>query len=174
MITTLKTCFKCGEEKPYSEFYKHSKMADGHLGKCKTCTKQDVAEHRAAHIEKVKEYDRNRPNSVERTLKACIKTKCRRQIDPLFKERINEQKRKSREASPLKTKARHTLSNAIRDGKVLRPSSCSSCNKSCTPHGHHWSYEEPYWLDVVWLCTKCHGEEHKRLNREMQTTLEEN
>jgi len=28
--------------------------------------------------------------------------------------------------------------------------------------GHHWSYYPDHWLDVIWLCAKCHREEHRR------------
>ena len=37
----MKVCFRCGVEQPLKEFYKHKGMADGHLGKCKTCAKSD-------------------------------------------------------------------------------------------------------------------------------------
>lgn len=40
----MKRCFKCFEEKKVDEFYKHKMMGDGHLGKCKECTKKDVKE----------------------------------------------------------------------------------------------------------------------------------
>ena len=37
----MKVCFRCSIEKPLTEYYKHKKMADGHLGKCKDCTRKD-------------------------------------------------------------------------------------------------------------------------------------
>lgn len=87
-----KVCFKCNQKKPLSEFYKHPKMGDGHLGKCKDCTKNDVKERyftlaedeafyekeRARGREKYKrlEYkDKYKSNPVSKTLHKKLKTR---------------------------------------------------------------------------------------------------
>ena len=59
----LKVCMSCGKEKPIDEFYSHSQMKDGHLNKCKECTKRDV-----------KTYRETNPNAQLTTrIKACEK-----------------------------------------------------------------------------------------------------
>jgi len=55
-----KSCFKCKQVKCLSEFYKHSEMKDGHLNKCKQCTKNDANTHRANNLEAIRAYDRKR------------------------------------------------------------------------------------------------------------------
>ena len=41
-----KTCFKCNKTLPLSCFYRHAYMGDGHLGKCKDCTRTDAEDNR--------------------------------------------------------------------------------------------------------------------------------
>ena len=140
MTTSVKTCFKCDVEKPLSEFYKHSRMADGHLNKCKACTKHDQHQHRRdpRFREKVLEYDRKRGSRQGTSY-------------------LHEYRRRE----PEKVKAHNAVSNAIRDGKLVRPENCSHCHKVCKPHGHHPDYSKP--LDVVWLCAECHTALHALL-----------
>jgi len=59
---TKKPCFKCGEVLPLSMFYKHPKMKDGHVNKCKDCNKADVRLNRKEKIEYYRLYDRDRGN----------------------------------------------------------------------------------------------------------------
>lgn len=161
----MKKCFKCGAEKPLSEFYKHPKMADGHVNKCKECNKRDVRENRANKLDYYKEYDRNRPNHEDRVRKASERVRELYHSDENFKQNVLAHGKKWLEQNQHKRKAHYAVGNALRDGKLFKPDICEHCGTSERKiQGHHWSYEPEHWLDVIWLCTACHGEEHRRLN----------
>ena len=51
------------------------------------------------------------------------------------------------------------VSKCVELGYIVRPNICECCGKeSENIHGHHDDYNEP--LEVQWLCSKCHREEH--------------
>lgn len=158
-----KACFKCGEIKPLTDYYKHKTMGDGHLNKCKECTKKDSSKHRDENIEKVKEYDRNRPNKKERCVKQAEYAKTPKGKEVALKATRNYRKDK------IKKQAHYDLSNAIKYERIEKPSNCSKCGIECNPHGHHDDYNRA--LDVRWLCTRCHTDFHNTV-REKQRELE--
>ncbi len=137
----MKTCFKCNEEKPLSEFYKHKQMGDGHLNKCKDCTKRDSAQHYRANREYYAEYERKRSQDPER------------------KRKIVEYQRTGRAKNPERYKATNAVTNAIRDGR-LEKEPCEICGKE-NAEAHHDDYSKP--LDVRWLCRKHHLEHHGKV-----------
>ena len=129
----MKTCFKCQRELPLSDFYKHKQMKDGHLNKCKKCTKNDSHNYRQENIDQVREYDRKRGNRQTQEYR-------------------NEHKSKY----PNKYKARTMVNNAVRDKKLFREV-CEVCGDDNT-HAHHDDYLKP--LNVRWLCPIHHCEWH--------------
>jgi hypothetical protein len=131
----MKKCFKCNEEKPLSDFYKHSAMSDGHLGKCKICTKKDAYElrHNSNSREKILAYDRARGA---------------RQNSSYIKE--------YREKYPKKYKAHSIVNYAVKSKKLFREP-CEICGNKET-HGHHDDYAKP--LNVRWLCSEHHRQWH--------------
>ena len=160
----MKVCFKCNIEKPLTDFYKHRQMGDGYLNKCKECTKNDVSKHRAENIEKVRAYDRNRPNKEERIRKQSDYHKYGKGKE------IHLLANKSyRENNPMRYKANTAVGNALRDGRLIRPSNCEVSGIDCKPQGHHDDYSKP--LNVRWLCVTCHNDFHNTV-REIYRNLE--
>ncbi len=142
-----KTCFKCGEIKPLSAFYKHHKMADGHVNKCKECNKVDVRLNRRDKLEYYKEYDaaRDKDLTSERYKKKLM-------MRPFVRAKSKD-----------KHLARQRVSNGIRDGLITKPNCCEHCGDTTRRlEAHHSSYAEDMQLSVTWLCTKCHGEVHRK------------
>lgn len=157
MNSTVKTCFRCGAEKPTSEFYQHKAMADGFLGKCKECTKADARAHRGANLERVKAYDRERGNLPHRVeaRRDYAKTEAYRRSHKSSLEKYRSQ-------HPDRASARYALGNAVRDGKVWVAPCCMTpgCMSTQRVQGHHTAYDYP--LGVDWLCERCHKAVHRQ------------
>lgn len=164
-MEATKRCFKCGETKPLSAFYKHPRMTDGHVNKCKECNKKDVVENRLSNLSYYQECDRNRKNASERAMINNERNKARYKNNEDFKQNVRRTREKWLDENNHKRSAHLAVQSATRTGKIHKPSVCSCCGDSPeTIYGHHWSYEESNWLDVMWLCSKCHGKEHRRIN----------
>lgn len=157
-----KNCFKCGKVKPLSEFYRHSEMADGHLNKCKECARFDSNTHRWSNLEKVREYDRNRPNAKERTEEAKKRKAFLKKSDPeRFKEAERARLRNYRRRNKEKAVAHEHVFYAVSTGKIKNPGVCSKCGALCHSEAHHEDYSKP--LEIVWLCDLCHKARHKEM-----------
>tara|TARA_R110002153_G_scaffold269609_1_gene435327 strand:- start:436 stop:900 length:465 start_codon:yes stop_codon:yes gene_type:complete len=151
----MKKCFKCGAEKPLTDFYKHPQMLDGTVNKCKDCNKRDVKENRKINADYYREYDAKR---FQEDPKVRARHRRYAQTDAgrasLQKSRDNWDK-----INPDKKAAHTILNNAVRDGRAEKPNNCSRCGASGRIEGHHHDYTRP--LDVLWLCRQCHVNEHK-------------
>lgn len=143
----MKTCFKCDEAKPLDAFYPHPQMGDGHLNKCKDCTKRDARTHRMDNPEKVRAQDRERAQQPHR------------------KAERNRRSRNYKVTSPEKRKAHLAVQYAMRSGKLVRKP-CAFCESEERVEAHHHDYSKP--LDVTWLCSPCHKRFHalERLARD--------
>ena len=132
----MKTCSKCKEEKPLDQFNRHRSRKDGRQAYCKACRKAYAASEKGkATIAKYNASDKRRATAVGHS------TAHRRRY-------------------PEKHRARFTVNNAIRYGKLPAPDTqtCATCGEPAE-HYHHEAYERP--LDVTPLCRPCHIGVHK-------------
>ena len=61
-------------------------------------------------------------------------------------------------------KAKSALHHAVSRGKLIKQNYCTECfalyDNPRLIHGHHNDYSK--LLEVIWLCSICHGKRHRR------------
>lgn len=149
-----KVCFKCGCIKPYTDFYKHTKMADGYLGKCKECTKADAQKNYRGNIDYYKTYDKGRSKLPHRVKAAKVYV-----ATPKGRLVAGAAKKKWIDCNPLKRAAHKIYRKWKKNNLRVLPSACENCDKEGTRlNAHHDDYSKP--LLVRYLCGKCHRAWH--------------
>jgi len=148
-MEVLKKCFKCNTEKPRSNFYAHSKMSDGLLGKCKECTKSD-ARSRIESLQNDEVWiDKERARHREKYQRLG------------YKQRHKELQKEK----PWRREAK--LSNVRRSLKMIKKKDIEI---------HHWSYKEEHFKDFFEIKIRQHRKAHTfikiDLDLRMYRTLE--
>ena len=177
-MATEKVCGKCKVSKTMSQFDRNRRMSDGFNGRCKTCRKQDsigyYTKNKEAILEKRREsyqteHTRSRIRKYGQLPAVKKRSRDRKRSKPyrewqkqyrLRPERIVAEQKRYRENKP-KWRAYKAVRNAVVNG-TIKPASqcvCKQCGQQAR-HYHHHSYKPAFWLDVVALCTLCHGNLH--------------
>ena len=130
----MKICFRCNIEKDLSEFYKHKQMSDGHLNKCKKCTKNDS----------IKTY-----NKLVSTPEGLNKERARHREKYKRLDYCEKQKKWDKNKPWKKSQIYKNLSRKFKAPKGFEL--------------HHWNYNDPYLEDVVIMDISSHRRLHNHL-----------
>lgn len=133
----MKECFKCNQVKPLTDFYKHPKMTDGHVNKCKDCYKNDVKGNYLINKQDANYIEKERKRGRKKYHRLYTGTN---KANPISVKRWQEKYPEKRIAS----------------------SKCSSLKKPFeNAEKHHWSYNEEHYKDVIWITKKHHMKGHR-------------
>lgn len=141
-MNITKVCFRCSIEQPISEFYKHKGMGDGHLNKCKTCTKSDS--------KKTEELIRSTPEGLEKDRQ--------RHRDKYSRLGYKDKQKEWDKHKPWKSTSKYKNLNK----KFKIPKGFEL---------HHWNYNNEYLEDVFIMEVKNHRSAHKYLNLDIELKI---
>lgn len=142
----MKTCSRCGKEKPAKDFHHDSANDDGLTVWCAECNRTTNRSY----------YDRNRDKMIERSRRYYQEHR------EVHRARCARYSRRVGYATGVKPRTHKMVRAAIKRGDLMRQP-CEICGSQPT-EAHHDDYSKP--LDVRWLCHQHHMEHHGKLRRE--------
>lgn len=161
MSKDTKNCSICKSRKSLKAFPNDKRANDGKQSRCKAC--QALYEKAYSQTEKGNASRRVANKVYRQSEKGATKRKAYEQSEE-GRAKGKLRTRKYKELCPEKRRAVNVLNSAIRAGRLVRPNICEHCKQVCEIiHGHHPDYSKV--LEVVWLCPRCHIEEHIRLEK---------
>lgn len=138
-----KTCKVCKTQKPSNHFYINRRKGRNpfYRSMCKDCM-----------VNKNKSYRKTEKGRliIERSNRKYILTQ---------NGKITQRRRtvSYRLNHPERYRAHSAINNAVRDGKIIRPTKCESCgNSGKIQSHHHLGYKKEHHYHVQWLCIPCH------------------
>lgn len=155
----MKKCFKCGLEKDLKEFYKHKAMKDGHLNKCKSCTKKDSVDFYKSKSSNEDWKEKERTRTREKYHRLNYKEK-------YSHENVSEKTKQSRKDARKRYEEKHpwvntyTYKNLKRDLKI-KPGF----------EAHHWNYNSDYLKDVIIVKTEDHNFIHRFIELDLEKRI---
>lgn len=149
-----KACKTCSATKEETDFYANDKS-------CKECRKGKVRAHRAANLDRIQAYDRQRGQDQNRK-QANRENYFRRTSTTEGRDREFARSRAWMASNRDKRDAHIAVGNALRDGYLTRQP-CERCGDEQS-NAHHEDYSKK--LEVNWLCKPCHGARHREINAE--------
>jgi hypothetical protein len=142
MNYTSKVCFKCLKDKKLEDYYVHKQMADGHLNKCKECTRIDS--------DKREKELRNNPEWVE-----SEKVRSRDKYHRLGYKDVHKPTKEQKKIDMDRYKLKYPE-------KVRAKSKSGKLKPFCQGnHLHHWNYGEGFEKDVIELLPFLHYGLHR-------------
>lgn len=146
----MKTCNTCLSQRNESEFREGRR-------KCKFCRNKEWNDSFT------RRYRTDEAFSCSMIFKSRKWKENNREKARILSQKQNEKYKslgKKSPRDPFKIRANTALNNALKSGKITKPSSCQQCGWEGRIHGHHHNYSKPF--DVEWLCSICHGKKHRK------------
>ena len=146
LADAFRACSICGETKNLDAFIANRGCRGGRTNECKACAIPRMREAARRYRERWHDVFLARARKKQARMREASRAEYNAKARRLYRtERVQ---------------ARIKLRIAIRAGRIVRPGACESCSVPCAPHGHHRDYSKPY--EVEWLCSGCHGAEHRK------------